>query len=386
MISKVLMLKAFRGVGAPVVPPINVTLSVTNRCNSRCKTCNIWNATGGEEGGTKDLAGVSGGELKADEIDLILKNLGDAYWFTISGGEPFLREDLPEICISIFERCNAGIVNIPTNALLQMRIERRVEEILEFLERRDGTRGRRKRAERKLIINISLDGVGELHDEIRGVRGNFKKLLRTYEALVPLREEHKSLLVGMHTVISKLNVHAIPRIYEFVRNLEPRPDSHIFEVAEERVELFNVGSGITPSYEELADALDFISSKLKADYFKGGTQRLIQAFRLEYYDLIKRTLLERHQVIPCYAAFASCQITPFGEVWACCILAKSLGNLRAENYDFRKVWASDRAAKIREAIKRGECYCPLANAMYTSMLCNFRCAAAVALRFFGARN
>ena len=370
LISKVMMLKAFRSLGAPVIPPINVTFSVTNKCNSRCKTCNIWAAAEGRS--AED-------ELKMDEINSILDGLRGAYWFTISGGEPFLREDLPEICISIFERCNAKIVNIPTNGLLWRRIEKNVEEVLEFLGRKRG-----RNAGKRLIVNISLDGVGELHDEIRGVKGNFEKLLRTYEALVPLREEYESLLVGVHTVISKFNVHAIPEIYEFVRNLEPRPDSHIFEVAEERVELFNVGSGVTPDYEELARALDFISSKLKADYFRGGMQRLIQAFRLEYYNLVKKTLLERRQIIPCYAAFASCQITPLGEVWACCILARSLGSLRAENYDFRKVWTSKRAAEIREAIKRGECYCPLANAMYTSMLCSIRCAAAIALRFLGA--
>ncbi|MHC1580040.1 MAG: radical SAM protein, partial [Candidatus Alkanophagales archaeon] len=294
LIGRVAMLKAFRGLGVPTTPPINVTFSVTNRCNSRCKTCNIW-AAGAE-------CGSAGDELRMDEINSILDGLRGAYWFTISGGEPFLREDLPEICISIFERCDAKIVNIPTNGLLRRRIERGVEEVLEFLGRRggEGAGGGRRLGgglgrlgelgrRRRLIVNISLDGVGELHDEIRGVRGNFERLLRTYEALVPLREEYESLLVGVHTVISKFNVHAIPEIYEFVRGLEPRPDSHIFEVAEERVELFNVGSGVTPSYDDLVRALDFISSRLRADYFGGGMQRLIQAFRLEYYRLVKKT-------------------------------------------------------------------------------------------------
>ena len=54
----------------------------------------------------------------------------------------------------------------------------------------------------------------------------------------------------------------------------------------------------------------------------------------------------------------------------CCIKAQPIGSLREVAYDFRKVWFSDKADKIRESIKKGECHCPLANAAYTNMLLN----------------
>jgi hypothetical protein len=93
-----------------------------------------------------------------------------------------------------------------------------------------------------------------------------------------------------------------------------------------------------------------------------------QAFRRQYYEIVKRTLREQRQVIPCMAGVASAQIAPNGDVWTCCIRAQSKGNLREHDYDFGTVWRTGRADELRRSIKAGECYCPLANAAYTNML------------------
>ncbi|MHC1635933.1 MAG: radical SAM/SPASM domain-containing protein [Candidatus Methanospirareceae archaeon] len=336
--------------------PINFTVSVTNRCNSRCKTCNIWRIYK-EQPGLREL------ELSVEEFKRIFESIGKrGYWFTISGGEPFLRKDIVEIYEALIHYCSPNIINIPTNATLPRVIEDRVREFLEIESKNKHT----------LIINLSLDGVGSLHDEIRGTKGNFSAFLDTYNRLEALKEEYKQLRVGVHTVISVYNITHINNIYDFVRRLDPKPDSHIFEVAEERVELNTVNSGITPDHHLLSETFMRLREEIERDYLRGDfLSRITQSFRLEYYEIIERILRERRQIIPCYAAYASCQISPYGEVWACCVLAKSLGNLRDVDYDFRKVWGSEEAKKIRVAIKRGECYCPLANAMYTSMVCSF---------------
>ena len=78
------------------------------------------------------------------------------------------------------------------------------------------------------------------------------------------------------------------------------------------------------------------------------------------------------QVIPCYAVINECQISPTGEIWTCSVLGKSLGNLRKENYNFRKIWSSVEAKKLRRSIKNKECWCPVANISYTNMLCDFK--------------
>jgi MoaA/NifB/PqqE/SkfB family radical SAM enzyme len=342
VLARVLGYRMFRAVGWPKMLPISLTIGLTYRCNSRCKTCNIWRMK-------------SGNELSAEEFDEIFKKLGEAYLITMTGGEPFLRNDIVEICQSAHDNCRPGAIIIPTNGLLCDVIPGKVREILEVCRKS------------QIVVNLSLDGVGVQHDEIRGVKGNFERAMKTYKALRSLNS--KNFELGIHTVVSAYNVCDIPRIYEQLIKL--KPDSYITEIAEERVELDTMGKRITPSLEDYSKAIDFLSEEIKGQNFK-GVSKLTQAFRLEYYKLVKKTLKERKQVIPCYAGFASAQIAPQGDVWTCCIRAEPIGNLREAGYDFKKVWFSDKANKLRKSIKAGECYCPLANASYTNMLCDFK--------------
>ncbi|MFH0859825.1 MAG: radical SAM protein [Candidatus Altiarchaeota archaeon] len=326
--------------GWPNVLPVNYTISLTFRCNSRCLTCDI---TGRE----------AGNELTLEELGGIFSTIGKPYWVTLSGGEPFLREELEDICTSLYRRCMPSIVNIPTNGLAGS-IPDTVKAITEAAPNTSW------------IVNLSLDGIGEKHDRIRGVRGNFERAVETYRGLRKLR--NRNLSVGIHTVISRHNVSDIPHIYDYVMS-ELKPDSYITEIAEERVELDNVGSGVTPSQEDYSKAIGYITSRTRMkDY--GGTSRITQAFRLEYYENVKRMLSDKRQIIPCYAGIASAQISADGDVWFCCIKADPVGNLRECDYDFKKLWFSERAESMRKTVRESRCYCPLANAAYTNMLVN----------------
>jgi radical SAM protein with 4Fe4S-binding SPASM domain len=129
---------------------------------------------------------------------------------------------------------------------------------------------------------------------------------------------------------------------------------------------------ITPPPSVYAEVLTELSKHIKNDFLHSSKSmgKITQAFRLTYYQIAAKTLKENRQVIPCYAGYASCQITPSGEVWPCCILGydKPMGNLRDVEYNFKKVWFSREADEIRKYIKHKNCACPLANASYTNML------------------
>ena len=217
----------------------------------------------------------------------------------------------------------------------------------------------------RIIVNLSLDGVGEKHDRIRGVPGNFDRLLSTYRGLRALRSPN--LTVGIHSVISKHNVGDMDELVLFALSL--RPDSYITEIAEERVELDTLGSDVTPSAESYARAIDSVL-ELTGSRGLRGISRVTEAFRKSYYELVKRILAEKTQVIPCYAGWASAHIYADGRLWPCCVRADSMANLRDAGYDFRRAWLSPEAARIRRSIFRKECHCPLANAAYTNMLMN----------------
>ena len=344
-------LKASYATGRVLALPNNITVSVSYKCNSRCKTCNVWL--------------LPNDDLTLEEWDLVFQSLGDApYWFTFSGGEPTWRSDLPDMVESAYRRCRPGIINIPTNGILDRVIPARIERILQLAP------------DSEVIINLSLDGVGAVHDEVRGVPNNWRRAMSTYRQLKDLKGRYKNLTLGIHTVISNFNIDAFPELCDFVQK-ELRPDSHITEIAEERVELDTVGLGITPTVESYAGAIDTLLDSM-SERRLSGLPAVTQAFRRQYYEIVKQTLREQRQVIPCMAGVASAQIAPNGDVWTCCVRAESMGNLREHNYDFGEVWRTKKAHQLRQSIKAGECYCPLANAAYTNMLLHSPTVARVA--------
>lgn len=334
--------------------PVNYTFSLTFKCNSRCQTCDIWKKRSSQE-------------LTIDEWKKVFRSLGKSpYWVTLSGGEPFLREDLVEICRSLYQVCQPKIITIPTNGILTNRIKKDVQVIL-----RDCPKTR-------LIINLSLDGVGEKHDQIRGVKGNFDKAMATYKKLKKIKSANFTL--GVHTVISKENISHFPELCNFVLD-RLKPDSYVTEIAEQRVELDTSGKDITPDLEDYKGTIDYLERETQKKKPKGFA-KLVQAFRLVYYEQAKEILKKKTQVIPCYAGILSAQIAPNGDVWQCCVKADVLGNLKKENFDFSKIWFSKRASKIRKSIKNKECYCPLANASYTNILISPTSMVKVIFNFF----
>jgi MoaA/NifB/PqqE/SkfB family radical SAM enzyme len=331
---------------------MNYTLSLLYNCNSRCSTCNIWKK--------------KSDDLTISEYKLIFKKLGRSpYWLTLSGGEPFLRKDIVEICMELYKYCKPKIINIPSNGLLTDTIVKNVQQIATICKKS------------QIIINLSIDGIGEKHDEIRNVPGNYKKVIDTFHKLKALKLGN--LTVGIHTVISKFNVDDFSSIANELMQLQP--DSYITEIAEQRVELDTMDSIITPDIISYCTSIDYLIHRIKNGKFK-GMNKITQSFRIEYYNLVKKILSERTQVIPCYAGISSAQISPDGEVWSCCIKAESMGDLRQNDYSFKKIWFSRKMKKERASIRNKECYCPLANASYTNMLMHFPTLTRVFFRSF----
>ena len=334
--------------------PINLTLSITNMCNSRCQSCDIWKIYPAEKERLQE-------ELTVEEIEKIFASVGEVYFFNISGGEPFLRKDIVDIVRVGCEQLNPTVVHIPTNALSPQRIAALAEEILVGMrEWSPGT---------KLTLKPSFDGVEEFHDWVRGIPGNYAKLIETLELLRELRGRYDHLRVGVGTVISTMNIDHLPEI--IAESERFGVDSYISEVAEERQEMRNVSSGITPSHEQYGAAIqrfrDMTFDRLKDAH---GLELLTQGMRHFYYELTRRWLRDQKQVIPCYAGVSNAHISPYGDLWPCAILAgsKSLGNLKDVDYDFYRLWHSSRADEVRAGIKAGECDCPLANQAYANML------------------
>ncbi len=350
MIGALLRMPAYRlshALGRPLARPVNVTISTTFRCNSRCLTCNVY-----------DRPVV---ELSQDEWEKVFQALGRSVtWFTFSGGEPFLRADLADIIESAWHHCRPKVVNIPTNGTFPDRVLAAVEKLT---ARMKGT---------SLVINVSLDAIGERNDVIRGLKNDWQKATETFRRLKAFQADN--LTVGIHSVISTHNVHEFPAIADQLMAMGP--DQYIAEPAEEREELQTIGTGITPPPHDFEPAIGHLEKRLEQRR-DDGLSALTRAIRLVYYRLARETLRRNEQVIPCYAAISSAHIGATGDVWGCCTRARPLGNMREAGFDFDAIWRSQAAADERRAIRNRECACPLANAAYTSILCNARALMAV---------
>ncbi len=334
--------RAARATGQLKPLPINLTVSVTYSCPSRCLTCDIWQ---------KKVD-----DLSVDEYGRIFPTLERVpIWVTLSGGDQFVRADLDEIVRLVMKDIEPNIVNIPMNGIITERIHSLLPKIAER------TRGA------QLVLNLSVDEIGAEHDRLRGAPGNWEKLLGVAELIRDLKTTYDHVVLGVHTVVSKHNVERIADIERQAREIF-RPDSYITEVAENRVELATMEKDITPDPADYRRAVAHLQASIKANRTKIPTARLVESLRLEYYDLAARILEEKRQVIPCYAGTASAHLAPDGNLWGCCVRAESLGNVRDYAYDFRTVWRGPAADAFRKSVRDGECACPLANASYTNLL------------------
>jgi MoaA/NifB/PqqE/SkfB family radical SAM enzyme len=170
-----------------------VIFFVTNRCNARCATCFYW----------KELNRPVK-ELTAEEIRKIASGLGRFETLQLSGGEPFLRDDLSKICEIFVNRSGVENIHIPTNGLLPEKIYAETEKIARISS---GT---------KVLLCCAMDGLGDRHDAIRGVEGNFEKLLKTVELLKQLERKHANFSFTVLTTLCEKNYRDYESIHPFV--------------------------------------------------------------------------------------------------------------------------------------------------------------------------
>ncbi len=335
--------------------PLTLTFSVTAACQSRCLTCNIGNVYLANPRLAKQ-------NLTLEEIEKVFKSLGHIYFFNVSGGEPFMRPDLAEIirlaCIYLKPR----LIHIPTNALAPPFIEKTARQILAYMDEL-------LLPSVPISIKPSIDGVGAMHDYVRGVPGNFAKLEATIDRLLALRAENPRLHVDLGTVISNFNLHHLDDIEDWVhaRGIE----SYRHEIAEQRAEFHNLGDPITPP----PDVYEALTRRFKAQvrrniHGKAFLTRTTEAVRLVYYDVAVQILKQRRQVTPCYGGISNIHLNYDGEIWPCCVLGgtQSLGRVREWNYEVQALLRSAGARQSRRYIAEGNCACPLANQWLNNVL------------------
>jgi Fe-coproporphyrin III synthase len=316
-----------------------VIFFVTSVCNAKCRTCFYWQELNRR------------GDLTWEEIQRLSSTMPPFTDLWLSGGEPMLRRDLPEILHLFYENNGIRWVNFPTNGLLPGRTAEWVARICSENPRL------------QIDLNVAMDGLHELQDSIRSVPGNFAKTLETLERLQPCRRQFSNLRVNINTVICAENFDGILEIADFVKK-NCAVDGHYFNIIR--------GNAKDPSlqrlplerlpelYQELRKVYAYYASRATrhAEGVKSAFGRIYYEGVLAFHNKVQLANIESPHPwpMPCTASETSIVIDYNGDVRACELRGK-LGNLRDFGCDFQKFWHTSERTSEAGRIHDDQCWC-----------------------------
>lgn len=318
-------------------------LRVTNRCNAGCSFC--LNRYYQNEPGTA----VS--ELSVGEYERIARHLPGLVLLNLSGGEPYLRSDLADIAAAFIRRSGVRLISSPTNGSFP---EQTVDFATKLLADHKGI---------LLKVGISIDGVEEQHEKIRGIPGGYGKALETARRLRELKKRYSNLMVHAVTTVSATNVRSLDAVMDEVAALQLF-DGHFFalvrghspemRLTEEEFVLYQQAS-LRLLHEKNEPSL------LKDLFFKA----IIKTMSKD----TEGSFLGRKNTFVCYAGEKLINITEKGELCICELLENSsLGNLREYDYDVGRILQLPENIERLRTLRQRSCDCHWDCAIYASLL------------------
>jgi MoaA/NifB/PqqE/SkfB family radical SAM enzyme len=337
--------------GRPDRPRL-LTYIVTFRCNARCVMCDSWRKDGE-------------GDMTLDEIDRVFRQLPRLHAVRLTGGEPFVRKDFAEIAALVDRHLDPALLHVTTNGFLTDRIVRFCEERAQ----------RRPRAPLQLLV--SIDGVGDKHDQIRGRHDAWETAFATVAALAPRRRELGLRLAVNQTILDAEGARHYTKLRDLLRPLGVRNQVVIayeasatynlareIDVAPRAPGHFTTFGALPP--DDLAALFDEIEGDL-------ADQPLPERVAKRYYlDGIRNRVLRGNGAPnpPCVALGAHLRLFPNGDVPTCQFNTRRVGNLREQS--FAEVWSGAPIAAQRAWVRAcpgcwAECEV-LPNALYSGDL------------------
>lgn len=280
-------------------------------------------------------------ELTAQEIGQFLKRFHNLSWLNLTGGEIFLRDDLPNIFGLIKESCKGlFLLNFGTNGSQPELIYETVRDALLL-------------GFPKVLVTVSLDGPEAIHDRIRGVAGSWRKAIDTYSRLRTLKGGNFDLFFGY--TLQEANAGVFTATLKTANDVLGGLTSNDFHL--------NIVHRSGHFYDNTASLGQGASQTLWAELQTimnmrhKGYMNPVSFLESRYQGLAKRYLSGGNGLtpVPCEALSASLFMDPSGNVFPCTIYNRPLGNIRQFDYDIEGIWRTEERLHARRSIKAGEC-------------------------------
>lgn len=312
--------------GRPQMPRV-LTHTITFGCNAKCVMCDSWQLP-------------TAGDLNLDDIEKIYRQLPPMDAVRLTGGEPFVRKDMPQIYQLALTHLKPMLMHISSNGFL-------VDRIINFCETRD------RRV--PLELAISIDGVGQYHNDIRVNSNAWKTAWRTLSTLASRRKELNLSLAVNQTIVDSAGLAQYELLH---RELEPLRVEHHIVIAYAESATYSLTrdrridfSGDTyQSFSEL-DEKQLTDVLTQAEAHAAALpwhRRLARRYYLR--GIRERTLKQKPSNNPtCQALHTHLRLFPNGNVPVCQFNSNAVGNLREQS--FQQVWNSATTATERQWVR-----------------------------------
>jgi radical SAM protein with 4Fe4S-binding SPASM domain len=284
---------------------MEASVITTYRCHQKCSMCHIWKHPTAPE------------EEFAPEL---LDKLPRLSFCNITGGEPFLREDIEEIASRLKRKARRVVIS--TNGFL-------TEKIVALARGHPG-----------LGFRISLEGLPAVNDELRGTKDSYEHGLRTLLELKKLGIRD----IGFATTVSGQNGGDMLRLHELAKELK-------FEFATAAAHnsfYFHKSDNVIQDKDTVASCF----RRLSADQLR--SRRVKDWFRAYFNAGLAGYVQGRPRPLPCGAGSQVFFLDPFGEILPCNGMEERLWKLSLGNLGdgtFGEIWDSPRAGEVRKKVK-----------------------------------
>ena len=308
------------------IRPTVLIFNCTWVCDAKCTMCNNWKWGNRKE----DLSLAQIDQIMSDDVWGAVENLN------ISGGEPTTRLDLPEM-VRLFQRRLPRLrkIGINTTGLTPARAIPMLTKIVEFC------------GEQSLLLSIrvSIDGIGDVHDQVRNVKRGFDKASQTIDAMQALAERSPHFQFGLASTIFATNLDDAKNIREWARTKNLDIVFNMLRFTDNMLHNRDLESTIGFGSREEKFMRDFFLDRVAEESILSG-----QSFMyLHYADMIANGY---HRTMPCPFQRQGLLLNPNGDLFYC-ENSKKLGNTLdtpAGQLYFDKVNLDN-----REALKRDTC-------------------------------
>lgn len=284
------------------------SIIITYRCNAKCNMCDCF----------KDPT------RPEEEIDLdVIRKLPEMAFTNITGGETFIRKDLPDIVRELYKKTDRIVIS--TNGYFTDRI---IELCKEFPQ---------------IGIRISIEGLQETNDAIRGIPDGFTRGYSTLQKLVEMGHPD----VGFGMTVQDMNCADLLPLYELANELNMEfatatlHNSFYFRKTTNKI---NDKKMVAEQFEKLVNELLRSKSPKKwaRAYFNHGLINYIYG---------------QPRLLPCEMGTNAFFLDPFGDVIPCNGMTekKSMGNLHEKTWD--EIWNSFQATEVRQCVKNCDKNC-----------------------------